>query len=406
MADRILMLILDGVGDRSVEELGGKTPLETAETPNLDHLARNGENGLMDTISPGIRPGSDTGHLALLGYDPFEVYSGRGPFEAAGAGIELEPEDVAFRCNFATLKDGKIVDRRAGRIKEGRKDLAEAVQKIDLDVDFHFQETIEHRSVLVIKGPGLGGDVSDIDPHEDDVRFQESLPLVDIEENIKTAEILNEFTKKSIEVLSDHPINEKREENGELPANIILPRGGGKVPDLRPLEDSQNLDGGAISGITLVRGVCALADMEIIDVPEATGGLDTDLDGIIDSSIKALEDHEFVLVNIKGCDLAGHDGLPQQKIDFIEKIDSSLESLKGLEETYIAITGDHCTPVTVKDHSGDPLPLTICGEDVRTDRVKEYHERACSKGGLHRIEGKDLLPILKDLADRTEKFGA
>ncbi len=406
MADRILMLILDGVGDRAVEELNGKTSLEAAETPNLDHFAKKGENGLMDTISPGVRPGSDTGHLALLGYDPFEVYRGRGPFEAAGAGMELEPEDVAFRCNFATLKDGKIVDRRAGRIKEGREELAEALQELDLEVDFHFQETIEHRAVLVLQGSGLGGDVSDIDPHEGDVEFHEAIPLVDSDDNIRTAEILNEFTKKSVDILSDHPVNEEREKNGKLPANIILPRGGGKVPDLRGLKESQGLDGAAISGITLVRGVCALTDMDLIDVPEATGGLDTDVDAIIDSTITALEDHEFVLVNIKGCDLAGHDGLTQQKIDFIEKIDSSLEPLKELEDTYIAITGDHSTPVTVKEHSADPLPLTIWGDDVRTDDVEKYHERACSKGSLHRIEGKDLLPVLKDLADRTEKFGA
>lgn len=406
MAGRILMLILDGVGDRTVERLEGRTPLEAAETPNLDHFARTGENGLMDTISPGVRPGSDTGHLALLGYDPFEVYRGRGPFEAAGAGIELEPEDVAFRCNFATVEDGKVVDRRAGRIKEGTKELAEAIREMELEVDFRFQKTIEHRSVLVLKGSGLGGDVSDIDPHEPDTEFHQAVPLVDIEDNIRTAQILNEFTKKSVDLLSDHPVNEERERNGKLPANIILPRGGGKVPDLRRLEDSQDLDGAAISGITLVRGVCALADMDLIDVPEATGGLDTDIDAIIDSTIDALEDHEFVLVNIKGCDLAGHDGLPQQKVDFIEKIDSSLEPLKELEDTYLAITGDHSTPVTIKEHSGDPLPLTICGDDVRTDDVKEFHERACSKGALHRIEGKDLLPTLKDLADRTEKFGA
>lgn len=400
------MLILDGVGDRKVEQLDGRTPLEAADTPNLDHFATTGENGLMDTISPGIRPGSDTGHLSLLGYDPFEVYRGRGPFEAAGAGIELEPEDVAFRCNFATLENGDIVDRRAGRIKDGRKELADVISEIDLGVEFHFQETVEHRCVLVLKGPGFGGDVSDVDPHEPEAEFHEAVPLVDSEDNIRTAEILNEFTMKSIEALSDHPVNKERERKGKQPANIILPRGGGKVPDLRSLEETQGLKGAAISGITLVRGVCALADMDLIEVPEATGGLDTDVDPIVDSAMTALEENDLVMVNIKGCDLAGHDGLPRQKIDFIEKIDSSLEPLKGLKGTYLAITGDHSTPVTIKEHSADPLPLTIWGQDVRTDDVKKYHERACSKGGLHRIRGKELLPVLKDLADMAEKFGA
>ncbi len=406
MADRILMFILDGVGDRAVRELDNKTPLQVADTPNLDHFAKIGENGLMDTIAPGIRPGSDTGHLALLGYDPYEVYTGRGPFEAAGAGLSLEAEDVAFRCNFATLKDGKVVDRRAGRIKEGRGELTEAIQKIKLDVDFEFKDTVEHRAVLMLKGEGLDGEVSDVDPHEENVAFHEAVPLEDTKENKRTAKILNEFTEKCVEVLSNHPVNKEREERGKAPANVILPRGGGKVPHLEDIRSKHGLDAGAISGITLVRGVCSLAGMDIIDVEGATGGLDTDVDAVVSSCIDALEKHEFVLVNIKGCDLSGHDGLPEQKIDFIEKIDSSLEPLRGLEDTYVAITGDHSTPVTVKGHSGDPLPITIWGKDVRRDEVAEFNEISCSRGGLHRIRGEDVLNILKDLADRAEKFGA
>ncbi|MEF8833179.1 MAG: phosphoglycerate mutase, partial [Candidatus Thermoplasmatota archaeon] len=224
--------------------------------------------------------------------------------------------------------------------------------------------------------------------------------------NKKTADILNDFVKKSIEVLSDHPVNLEREKNGDLPANIILPRGGGKVPDLENVESKHGLNSGAISGIPLVRGVCTLAGMDILQVKEATGGIDTDLKAIIDATVKALEEHDFMLVNIKGCDLSGHDGLHEEKIDFIEKIDSFLEPLGELEETYIAITGDHSTPVTIKEHSGDPLPLTIWGEDIRTDDIDEFSERECSKGGINRVKGGDLLNILKDLADRTEKFGA
>ncbi|MEF8834636.1 MAG: 2,3-bisphosphoglycerate-independent phosphoglycerate mutase [Candidatus Thermoplasmatota archaeon] len=406
MSGKMLMLILDGVGDRSVEELGGKTPLEAAETPNLDRFAKEGQNGLMDTIAPGIRPGSDTGHLSLLGYDPYEVYRGRGPFEAAGIGMELEPEDVAFRCNFANVEEGKIVDRRAGRIKEKTEELAEAIQTIDLDVDFEFEKAVEHRSVLVLKGKDLGGEVSDIDPHETETEFHKAEPIKSSKKNKKTADILNDFVKKSIEVLSDHPVNLEREKNGDLPANIILPRGGGKVPDLENVESKHGLNSGAISGIPLVRGVCTLAGMDILQVKEATGGIDTDLKAIIDATVKALEEHDFMLVNIKGCDLSGHDGLHEEKIDFIEKIDSFLEPLGELEETYIAITGDHSTPVTIKEHSGDPLPLTIWGEDIRTDDIDEFSERECSKGGINRVKGGDLLNILKDLADRTEKFGA
>ncbi len=406
MSGKMLMLILDGIGDRSVKELGGKTPLEAAETPNLDKFAEEGQNGLMDTIAPGIRPGSDTGHLALLGYDPYQAYRGRGPFEAAGIGMDINLEDVAFRCNFATLEEGKIVDRRAGRIKEKTDELAKVLQTIDLEVDFKFEKAVEHRAVLVLKGEGLGGKVSDIDPHEVDTKFHQAEPLEDSAENKKTAEVLNDFVKKSIDVLSNHPVNRERKEKGKLPANIILPRGGGKVPKLENINSKHGLIAGAISGIPLVRGVCSLAGMNILQVKEATGGLDTDPKAVIDATVEALEEHDFMLVNIKGCDLSGHDGLPKEKIDFIEKIDSSLEPLYELEETYIALTGDHSTPVTIKDHSGDPLPLTIWGEDVRTDDIDAFNERACSRGSINRIKGKDLLNILKDLADRTEKFGA
>lgn len=406
MSGKILMLILDGIGDRPVKELDGKTPLGAANTPNLDQLASEGVNGIMDTISPGVRPGSDTGHLALLGYDPYEVYKGRGPFEAAGIGMELDSKDVAFRCNFATIKDGKIEDRRAGRIKEGTKELAKSINDIDLDVEFEFREAVEHRGVLVLKDKGLDGNVTDVDPHDTDVEVHEAKPIEDTKENRKTASILNEFTEKTIELLEDHPVNKQRVEEEKLPANVILARGGGKVPSLEDIKSKHGLESAAISGIPLVKGVCSMAGMKTLDVEGATGGMDTDIDAVVEASLDALESNDFVLVNIKGCDLSGHDGLPQEKIDFIEKMDAKFESLTSLDDTYLAVTGDHSTPVTVKDHSGDPLPLTIHGESVRSDSIEEYNERACSDGGLNRVRGDDLLNILKDLADITEKFGA
>lgn len=407
MDDKILIVIFDGIGDRPVDKFDGKTPLEHANTPNLDELASKGISGLMDTISPGIRPGSDTGHLAILGYDPFEVYTGRGPFEAAGIGVELDENDVAFRCNFGTYEDGKIVDRRAGRIKENTEEIAEVIrEEVSLDVDFEFEHAVEHRAVLVLKGEGLGGDVTDLDPHETGVDYHEPEPIVGSPENRKTAEILKDFTEQTIEVLKDHPINKKRKDEDKLPANIILSRGSGKVPKMEELKEKKGISGAAISGIPLVRGVCNLAGMDIVNVEGATGGMDTDVDAIMKATKETLEVHDFLLVNIKGTDLAGHDGLSEQKQEFIEKIDSAIKELDSIENVYCAFTGDHSTPVSIMDHSGDPLPLTICGEQVRVDDVSEFDERACSKGGLGRIKGKDLLNILLDLSDRAEKFGA
>ena len=406
MADGILMLIYDGIGDRPVKELGGRTPLEAAKTPNLDKAAEKGINGMMDTVAPGIIPGSDTGHLALLGYDPFEVYTGRGPFEAAGLGMKLEPGHVAFRCNFSNVEDGLVTDRRAGRIKNGTRELSKAINEMDIGIDFVLEPSVEHRCVLIFKEQGLGPRVSDVDPHHDSVPFLESKPLSDRSEDARTAELLNEFVIKSMKVLSEHPINKKRVEEGKNPANIILPRGAGAVPHIESLPARTGMKCAAMAGIPLVRGVCGMAGMDIIKVPGATGGLDTDIEAIYGAAIDALEEYDFVLVNIKGSDISGHDGLADQKIEFIEKLDKYFHVFGSLEDVHIAVTGDHSTPVTVKDHSGDPLPLTIIGPGVRVDDVKEYNERSCARGGLSRIRGDDLLNILLDLSCRAEKFGA
>ena len=407
MDDRILIMIFDGVGDRPVKELDGKTPLEYADTPNLDKIAESGINGLMDTIMPGVIPGSDTGHLALLGYDPFEVYTGRGPFEAAGLDIDVSPNDIAFRCNFATIENGKIVDRRAGRIKEGTDKLAESINdELDLYVDFTFKASVEHRAVLVLRGKDLGANITDVDPHETGVSVPESEPLEESKEDKRTSWLVNEFVKKSIEILKDHPINKERVEKGELPANVILPRGTGMGPKIESIQDRTGLRSAAIAGIPLVAGVCKLAGMDILKVEGATGGLDTNIKNIFSSTREALDEYDFVLVNIKGPDLLGHDGLAKEKVEFIEKIDSELGVIMEMEDLYCAYTGDHSTPVTCKGHSGDPLPISICGPEVRKDRVETYGERPCSYGSLGRIRGKELLNILRDLAKKADKFGA
>lgn len=406
MDDRILIIIFDGVGDRPVEELGGKTPLEYAETPNLDKIAKNGINGLMDTIKPGVIPGSDTGHLALLGYDPFEVYTGRGPFEAAGLDIDVKPNDIAFRCNFATIEDGKITNRRAGRIKDGTEELAKSINDMDLYVDFTFKASVEHRAVLVFRGANLGADITDVDPHETGVPVPDAEPLEDSKENKRTSWLVNEFVKRSIDILKDHPVNKERIEKGEPPANVILPRGTGVGPNIKSIPDRTGLKGAAIAGIPLVAGVCKLAGMDILEVDGATGGLDTDIENIFSSTREALDDYDFILVNIKGPDLLGHDGLAEKKVDFIEKIDRHLGKIMDIDDLYCAYTGDHSTPVTCKGHSGDPLPITICGPEVRKDKVGSYGERQCSYGSLGRIRGKELLDILRDLAKKADKFGA
>src|SRR5690242_2866319 len=201
-----LLLIGDGLGDRPVPELGGQTPLEYARTPTLDALVREGEAGLMDPIAPGVRGGSDTGHLALLGYDPYQYYTGRGPFEAMGIGLPVQRGDISFRCNFSTVDDNMIVrDRRAGRIIEGTADLARLLNEMQIeDVTCLFKESVAHRAALVFHGPGLGAHVTDVDPHADGERIHEARPSKEGDpESAKTARILNEFVRRSYELLKD-----------------------------------------------------------------------------------------------------------------------------------------------------------------------------------------------------------
>ena len=402
--DNILLVILDGIGDRFVPKLNG-TVLQYAKTENLDFFAKAGINGIMDPVAPGIRPGSDTAHLSLLGYNPYDVYTGRGPFEAAGIGIKLKEGDVAFRCNFANVDEKMIVkDRRAGRIKQGTGELARTLDGMMIDdVKIIFKEAVEHRGVLVFRGKNLSSNISDVDTHIDNVRIHESKPLsVDAE---KTADILNRFVKESYQILKEHPVNMERVRNKKMPANIILPRGAGIFPKMGSMNEKYGLKSACVTGISLVKGICRLAGMDIINVKGATGGVDTNIDGKIECAVKALENHDFVIMNIKAPDLFGHDGDAFGKVKMAEKIDKALEPLKNIDCLKI-FTADHSTPVTVKNHSADPVPITITGKDVRVDDVQNFDEISCAKGGLCRIRGKDLMNIALDLTNRNEKFGA
>ncbi len=399
-------MICDGMGDRAIPEFGNKTPLQKADTPNMDWLADKGMCGLMDAIAPGVIPGSDTAHLALLGYDPAEVYSGRGPFEAAGLDMELREGDVALRCNFATIQDGIITDRRAGRIKNPRA-LEECLDGMEIDgVKIIFKAAVEHRAVLILRGEGLSSSITDVDPHKPGSEPWVCKPVMP--EGEKTAAVVNHFVKKSEKILGEHPLNKERENKGLLPANIVLPRGAGYMIPLTSLQDRYKITSSAIAGIGLVKGVCRLAGMDVPEVDGVTGGLDTNLDAKMNAVKDALKTHDFVLSNIKMPDIYGHDGDAAGKVNGIEKLDEALAPLKELieEDVIIALTADHSTPVPVMNHSADPVPLLIAGKHVRRDEVVHFDEISVARGCIGRIKGMDLLPIMLDLANRSEKYGA
>lgn len=406
-----LLLIADGLGDRAVPELGYQTPLEAANTPTLDRLAAEGETGLLDPIAAGIRGGSDTGHLSILGYDPYKYYPGRGPFEALGIGMDVQRGDLAFRCNFSTVDDELIVrDRRAGRITEGTADLAKALDGLQIeDVTCYFRESIAHRAALVMRGPGLGANVSDVDPHAEGVKVWDAHATSQNDfASAKTARILNTFVRKSYELLKDHPVNQARIAAGLPPANVALPRGIGVSPDLPPFNESRGVKSACIVEVGLVKGLGQYLGMDVIDVEGSTASLDTDTAAIGRAVVEALKDHNFILCNVKGPDVAGHDKNAPGKVSIIEKIDLMVSQILEAHgnDLVIMVTGDHSTPVTYGDHTGEPCPVVIWGPPVRKDLVTTFGETAASQGGVGRIKGLDVMNILTSYMGVQEKFGA
>ncbi|HTY52425.1 MAG TPA: 2,3-bisphosphoglycerate-independent phosphoglycerate mutase [Methanomicrobiales archaeon] len=408
-AGKVLLLVLDGISDRPCPELGGRTPLEAARTPNLDRMAREGICGIMDPIGPGIRPGSDTAHLAILGYPPERYYTGRGPLEAEGCGIHMEPGMIGFRANFATLgPDGRVTDRRAGRI-HGTGPLCDAIEagvRLKRGLRFSFRPGAGHRAAFALRGTGLGACVSSNDPKAEGLEPPAVAALTNEAKDRRTADACNDFLAQARAILADHPLNRGREKEGLPPANAILIRGAGEMGRFEPFADRYHLQGSVIAAATLITGIGRVVGLESVPVPDITGSADTNLDGKVRAAIGELGKRDFVLLNIKGADEAGHDGHPLEKRDFIARVDAALEPLLSLGDTVIAACGDHSTPCAIRDHSADPVPLVIHGEGVRVDGVIRFTETACAGGGLHRIPGSALMPILLDLVNRAKKYGA
>ncbi|KPV64039.1 MAG: 2,3-bisphosphoglycerate-independent phosphoglycerate mutase [Candidatus Bathyarchaeota archaeon BA1] len=409
------MVVGDGMADRPLRGLNGKTPLEVAGKPSLNWVAETGVCGIMDPIAPGIPPGSDTATLSLLGYDAFEVYTGRGALEALGFGVDLLPQDVAFRCNFATVDESlRVVDRRAGRIEtDEASKIAGDFREINLeqhpDIQVIFKNTVQHRAILLLRGAHLSNMVSDSDPLKAGEPVLKARPLNDTPEARKTAEVVNEITGYFHEFLKGHPINEKRRKGGLPPANIILCRGAGKLPDVTLIPLQYGVRAAAITAMPLVMGVCKVAGMRLLSVPGATGTYNTDVMAKASAAIQALQSCDLVFVHVKATDIASHDGETQKKIEMIEKIDGMVGHILknvNLDEILIVVTADHTTSSLTREHEGDPVPVAIAGHGVRTDEVREFGERACARGGLGRIRGTDLMPIIMNLMGKAKKFGA
>ncbi|MFA5029882.1 MAG: 2,3-bisphosphoglycerate-independent phosphoglycerate mutase [Patescibacteria group bacterium] len=408
---KVIFVICDGLPDRPIKELGYKTPLEAASTPNLDKIAVDGISGMMHTVDIGVRPGSDTAHLSIFGYDPYVYYAGRGPYECAGAGLEVLRGDVAFRANAGTLDEsGILIDRRAGRI-ESTRPLIEALGEVEIDgIKVIIKKSLGHRIGLLMRGPGLNPKVSDQDPHKTGVELHQVKPLDDSPEAKFTAQVLNKFSDLAREKLKSAEFNKERIAQGKLPANVVLFRGAGSIPEsMLSFKDKYNLDAAFVAGGPLYKGIAKILGMEIIEFNESEGvtGLpNSNLENKINKAIEVAKDFDFVFVHIKAADSLAEDGNYQGKLEFIEKIDQAMLPLAESNDFLVVVTADHTTSSALKMHTADPVPLTIKGEGVRTDDINGFNERECAKGRLGVIRGENLMPIIIDLMGLAELFGA
>lgn len=395
-AKKAILLIIDGLGDLPTP----KTPLQAARTPNLDSLAKSGITGMMSSIKRFMVPGSDVSHLNILGYDPTIFYHGRGPLEALGLGMDLKEGDVAFRTNFATIKDGKITDRRAGRVDtKTASELSTLLSmKID-DVQVFFKNSVEHRGALVLRGNGISHNISETDPHMlGDILVCH--PLDSSSEARKTADIVNKFTKLAIERLSSSPANKDR----DLPANAIILRGAGNYVPAPSFYERFGMTSACISGGALYRGVSKFMGMDIVLVQGATGDKNTDVVAKAKAAAKALKEYDMVFMHVKACDSFGHDGDFEGKRKMIERIDEAIPILEKTKAC-IVISADHSTPCSLKAHSGHSVPILVYRGE-RTDDVKKFDELSCAKGGLGNVRGKDIIPLILNITRRAEKYGS
>ncbi|MFX0101480.1 MAG: 2,3-bisphosphoglycerate-independent phosphoglycerate mutase [Candidatus Hodarchaeota archaeon] len=414
LSPKAILVVLDGIGDRPIPQFNNRTPLQAAETPILDKLARDGCCGIMDVISPGYPVGSDVAHLTMLGYDFENDYPGRGPLEALGVGMDIGENDIALRGNLAHVDHSLvIVDRRAGRQIPEAEEFVGAVDGLVLEnkpgIVFHAKHSTEQRVACVIRGKGLSMAFSSTNPNRNYTPIEKSVPLDDSVEAKNTASIINDITFQIYVKLKESPLNEKRKEKGLPLVNTILFHGAGKLKKVKGFQEKYNLKAGCVTGNGLIRGVCKYVGIDILPCKGATGTLETDLDEKINVLLSNMDNHDFLLLHIKATDSTGHDKKPEKKKQFIEKVDKALARLisnMDYDSTYIFITGDHTTPCEVGDHSGDPVPVLIAGPTVIKDDVEKFDETSCAAGYLSRIRGKDFFNLVLNKLGKLEKFGA
>ncbi|RMF93785.1 MAG: 2,3-bisphosphoglycerate-independent phosphoglycerate mutase [Candidatus Schekmanbacteria bacterium] len=386
---KILFLILDGLGGLQ-NPTTGKSELESANIPNINKLASESVCGLSVPVSHGITPGSGPGHLSLFGYDPFKYNVGRGVLEALGVNFPLQPGDVAFRINMATVdENGIITDRRAGRIptEKSKKICEELDEKIEIPgIETFVMAVKEHRGALVFRGKNLAGNIADTDPQKEGLKPKPAIALD--EESKYTAELANKFIEKAAEIMKD-----------KSPANFIMLRGASGYHGFPQMQDIYKLTPAAIATYPMYKGIVRLLGMDVVDTGDT-------FEGEIKALHKYYDKYDFFYFHIKKTDAKGEDGNFEGKIEALEEVDKKLPEILELNFDVVVLTGDHSTPAMMKSHSWHPLPVLIKGKFCRPDSVEHFNEKECAKGGLGVIQAVDIMPLALANAGKLLKYGA
>lgn len=395
---KYILIVGDGMSDLPIKELGNKTPLQIAKHPNMDTISSNGLTGLLKTIPINCTPGTDTAFLSIFGYDITNLNTGRGPLEAAGAGIYLDKNDIALRCNLVTVTNGILKDHSAGHITseeshEILESLKEHFKKHEL-IEFH--SGVSYRHIIVLKGGKYSDKILCTLPHDSINKSVNKILVAAInDDGVSTANVLNKMMMESHEFLKHHPVNIARVKSGKKPANMIWPWGQGYRPKIQTLKKSYGIKSAVISAVDIVNGIGKYLGMDLIKVPGATGYFDTNYEGKADYALKSLKKYDFVLVHVEAPDEASHIGDAKLKVKTIEDLDSRLLSrlMKGLDKNYvIAIMPDHTTQTFDGSHSNNPVPFAIFSDKYNNgDKVKHFDEESVKKGSLGVIEGTVFL---------------
>lgn len=390
---KYIMLISDGMADYPISEIGGKTPMQLARKPNMDFLASHGMVGAVRTIPDGMEPGSDVAAMSLLGYDPLKYYTGRGPIEAVSMGIPLETNDVAYRCNLVYSDGDTMIDYSSGHIRtEEANELITYVDKKLGSRNIKFYPGISYRHMMVwVDGKW---DVKTIPPHN--ISGQKISPYLPVGDGDN---VLRQLIFDSLEILDKHPINVRRRDEGLNPGNMIWPWGQGKSLGLPAFSIRTGLSGAVISAVDLIKGLGKAAGLEVIDVPGATGYLDTNFAGKAKYALESLNDHDYVLIHIEAPDEAGHIGDIDKKVEAIESIDkltlgTLLQGLRSFDRFRIIVTPDHATPIAIKTHVPDPIPFAIYSSFEPASCDLPFDERAVNDTPLRIDEGWRLIDLL------------